>query len=39
MSIFRQIEHFSKALVVLGVRVQALVVQEAIRKTCGSLGG
>jgi hypothetical protein len=39
MGIFPQNVHFSKVLVVWGVRVQALVVLGAIRKKCGNLRG
>jgi hypothetical protein len=39
MDIFHQNGSFSKALVVWGARVQALMVRGAIRKTIGSLMG
>jgi hypothetical protein len=39
MGIFCQNDHFSKVLVVLGARVQALVVRRTIRRMTGSLDG
>jgi uncharacterized Fe-S radical SAM superfamily protein PflX len=39
MGIFCQNWHFSKVLVVWGVRVQALVIWGAIRRKSGSLDG
>jgi hypothetical protein len=37
MRIFRENGHFPKVLIVLRARVQALIVQETIRKMTGSL--